>query len=156
MTDARASTAAASWTRVRLVGMGFLRRLLGPTAETPAPGESGDSYLSAFRGLVLSDLSGELFDCKRDGPGHRHLSSLVSAEVLLREGQPGVDPWAGMPIGPPGSATQPPGGATPWTEFWTIDRCGDAISFYISFEPTPTEGTKITTRDASGKPASGS
>ena len=107
-------------------------------------------------GLVLSDLSGELFDCKRDGPGHRH---------LFKPGERGGPAPRGTtrrrPVGRHAdrSARQRHPSARrcrPWTEFWTIDRCGDAISFYISFEPTPTEGTKITTRDASGKPASSS
>ena len=157
--------------RLRVVG--FLRRLLGSAPTTPSTGGQGgdDGWVCgscrsinrpgtdrcyscrqsraaptppretpAWRQLALQQLSGELLPCGREGTlGHRHLARVVSAENLIADqDNPPLD--INIPLGLPG-------GTSPWSELWTFDRCGDLVSYVVSYAPAPTGGMKITVRE---------
>ena len=44
---------------------------------------------------------------------------------------------------PEGAPPSPPGGPGGWHERWTLDRCGEIVSYVVTFAPDPNGGTNL-------------
>jgi hypothetical protein len=101
-----------------------------PTSEAQLfPGGLGDAALQkdVWRLIVLAD---------------EFATSAVAAEPCHERQVEAIELLDGPSIDADGAWV---GG--PWSEQWTVDRCGTQVSYTIDFSPDPERGTKISVRD---------
>ncbi|MCH8348102.1 MAG: hypothetical protein IH901_06385 [Proteobacteria bacterium] len=90
------------------------------TAMKKLPGQSGaDKKLqrAAFETVMIIDYSKDT-TCEQ--------RKIVNTEIIDYPKNPGKDPW---------------------TERWTVDRCGKLVFYKVEFTPSPGGGTDIHTSD---------
>jgi len=101
----------ASW-RLKVILMVTL--FLASCATMKLPGQSGASYLlqrDASQFVMLLESSADN-TCKQ--------SKIVNTEIIDYPKNPGKDPW---------------------TERWTVDRCGSLVYYKVKFTPSSGGGT---------------
>lgn len=101
----------------RQIGLLLVISTLVGCAIAKLPGTSGANYIlqrDASQFVMILEAAGDN-TCKQ--------SKIVNTEITEQPNNPGKDPW---------------------TEKWTVDRCGKLVYYRIKFTPSPKGGTDFT------------
>ena len=98
----------------RQIGLMVAISILVGCATAKLPGTSGANYVlqqDALQFVMILEAAGDK-TCKQ--------SKVVNTEIAEQPNNPGKDPW---------------------TEKWTVDRCGKLVYYRVKFTPSPRGGT---------------